>query len=91
MILCSLKGELRVFVQELFRFVFVQLTGLFFTLWFWRSPRRTLPAPLDPLLLEPATALAAKVRSGKVSSRCHNAFVASSCNLSRCDSDHGKI
>lgn len=68
MILCSLKGELRVFVQELFRFVFVQLTGLFFTLWFWRSPRRTLPAPLDPLLLEPATALAAKVRSGKLKS-----------------------
>lgn len=67
MSLSFLTGEFLVFSEELLCFVFVQLTGVFFTLWYWWSPQRKLPTLLDPVLLEPATALAANISSGKVS------------------------
>ncbi|EEC03758.1 hypothetical protein IscW_ISCW002719 [Ixodes scapularis] len=68
MILCSLKTELLVLVRELVVFLFIRLADLLFTLWFWRTPKAKLPEVTDPLLLEPATLVASRIRAGKVTS-----------------------
>lgn len=66
--LSGLRDESFVFLNELFFFVITRGSALLFGLWFWWRPGPKICPVTDPVLLEPATVLAAKIRAGKLKS-----------------------
>ncbi|XP_064474030.1 fatty-acid amide hydrolase 2-like [Ornithodoros turicata] len=64
----SLVAEIYLFVQELFLFLYDRVVHFVFGLWYSRFPKATVPPTNNPLLCEPATSLADKIRAGKVKS-----------------------
>lgn len=61
-------AEAWLFLQELISVFYDRGCHFIFGLWYSRVPRRVLPPVGNPLLMEPATSLADKVRTGKVKS-----------------------
>ncbi|XP_064474031.1 fatty-acid amide hydrolase 2-A-like [Ornithodoros turicata] len=54
------------FVQELFLYCYDNVVHFVFGLWYSRVPQQALPPISDPLLLQPATTLAEKIRTKEV-------------------------